>query len=219
MTKSTALFTFNHQRIFVGKNPLNKMTEFSGGHGPSFDGNSLLLQNRDGKYVYIGYLIFEFTPLTDIVEFVSPVGNNDVPYSYAIDEKGNYYLLIEGVILGGDIGLTLQEGEDPYSWYYTRNLITTDLSSTPPIPPIIKNFKRIKEFYVDDDQYTLRYNSHPSANYDRMIKDLGNQMYVVKTDDKKYLLSKDDYVKIMEEFGKKINVIPLEKKVLQERLW
>ena len=182
------------------------MTEFSGGHGPAFDGNSLLLKNPDGKYVYVGYLIFEFTPLADIVEFVSPVGNNDVPYPYAIDGD-----------LGG--GEALQGGIDPYNWYYARNLITTDLGRISPISPIIKNFKKIKEFYVDDDQYTLRHHLNPSAEYDRMIPDFGAQMYVVKTDDKKYLLSKDDYVKIMEEFGKKINVIPLEKKVLQERLW
>ncbi len=221
---STALFTFNPQRVFVGKSPLNKMTEFSGGHGSAFDGNSLLLQT-DGKYVFVGHMIFEFTPLSDIVEFVSPVGNNDVPYPYAIDEKGNYYLLIEGVILGGDLASSSAGakprlgGIDPYNWYYARNLITPDLGRTPPISPIIKNFKKIKEFYVDDDQYTLRYKSHPSADYDRMIPDFGDQMYVVKTDDKKYLLSKDDYIGIMEEFGKRQNFQLLEKNVLQKRLW
>ena len=71
------------------------MTKFSLGYGEKFDGNSILLKLSKNKYVYIGSLIYSFNAYNEITTFISPVGNNDVPYPYAIDEKNNYYLLSE----------------------------------------------------------------------------------------------------------------------------
>jgi hypothetical protein len=33
-----------YKKVFVGKSPLNRMTKFSGGHGPAWDGNSVLFE-------------------------------------------------------------------------------------------------------------------------------------------------------------------------------
>ena len=42
-----------HGEVFIGKSPVNAMTTFSGGHGPRFDGNSILLK-REKDYVFVG---------------------------------------------------------------------------------------------------------------------------------------------------------------------
>ena len=41
-------------QVFIGRSPLNEMTRRSGGHGPGFDGNSILLK-RHKDYVFIGH--------------------------------------------------------------------------------------------------------------------------------------------------------------------
>lgn len=80
-------------KSFVGKSPINNMTKYSGGHGKKFDGNTILLQKNKNTYVFIYMGIEEFKVFNDeIVKFVSPVGNNDVPYPYAIG-KNNIYSL------------------------------------------------------------------------------------------------------------------------------
>ena len=62
------------------------MTEFSGGYGEKWDGNSILLRIGDAnefRYVYIGCTVFEFTADEKVIKYVSSVGNNCVPYPYA----------------------------------------------------------------------------------------------------------------------------------------
>ena len=81
-------------RVFIGHSPKNKMTEFSGAYGPEFLGNSILVHKKDLDYVCIGSDIFEFTALDRILEYVSPVGNNGVPYPYAVDTKGRHYSML-----------------------------------------------------------------------------------------------------------------------------
>ena len=78
-------------KSFVGKSPINNMTKYSGGHGKKFDGNTILLQKNKNTYFLIYASIEEFKVFNDeIIKFVSPVGNNDVPYPYAIG-KNNIY--------------------------------------------------------------------------------------------------------------------------------
>lgn len=113
--ESSPFQTFHAQRVFIGKSPVNRMTAFSGGYGPDNDGNSILLQLAD-RYVYIGLEIYSFTITTMITDYVSPVGNNDVPYPYATCEDGSYVLLGEGVQIA--LRDPLEAEKDPYSVYY-----------------------------------------------------------------------------------------------------
>jgi hypothetical protein len=104
------------KQIFIGIAPLNEMTEFSGGHGPEFDGNSILLNILGNVYVHIGCQIIMFITNSPVVSFVSPVGNNDVPYPFAICENKETILLIEDVCL-----TKCTNFEDPYREYYDQS--------------------------------------------------------------------------------------------------
>jgi len=116
------LFEWNDiAEVFVGKSPRNAMTEFSGGYGPRFDGNSILVRRRGEdsgplRYVYIGSEIYEFEVVAPITKFVSPVGNNCVPYPFAFDATGQHcYLFSERVMLAN---IPPEHCKDPYEWYY-----------------------------------------------------------------------------------------------------
>lgn len=85
---------FKPKKIFVGKSPLIEMTNFSGGFGKEFDGNTILLLLDKNKYVYVDgdKGIFKFSTKNDeIIKYYSPVGNNDIPYPLAIGEKYIYF--------------------------------------------------------------------------------------------------------------------------------
>lgn len=121
--QDTLLRTFKSvQRVFIGKSPLNEMTEFSGGYGAEFDGNSILLYMGQLKYVYIGSEIYSFRAAKEIVDYVSPVGNNDVPYPYGIDQAGKYYMMAESVVVTLP---PLDKNDDPYTLYYDERHTST----------------------------------------------------------------------------------------------
>ena len=83
---------------FLGKNQRCSMTAMSGAFDKScFDGNTILLkvgiENGKNKYVYIGGdMICSFMSSDNIYEYISNMGNNLTPYSFATGEE-NYYLL------------------------------------------------------------------------------------------------------------------------------
>jgi hypothetical protein len=105
------------EKAFIGKSPEIEMTIDSGGAGPEFDGNSILLHLGGKDYLYIGSEIYSFKTDVPIVDYVSPVGNSDVPYPYAVDAKGQYWLMLENLVLSG-VGQT----EDPYRIYYEQEI-------------------------------------------------------------------------------------------------
>jgi len=109
----------NISKIFIGKSPKNRMTIFSHGYGKQFDGNSILLKLKNGKYVYIGMYIYEFklAKNDEILKYYSPVGNNDVPYPVAIGKK-NVYLLIEDVYIPLDRFGDDSDLIDAYHYFY-----------------------------------------------------------------------------------------------------
>lgn len=127
--------TYNVEKIFIGKSPLIKMTDYSGGHGTDFAGNSILLQLRDNKYVYVGSNVYKFKTGDIITEYYSAVGNNDVPYPIAIGEEAAYFMLDQDYVLLekiNELGIDLTDGEpgidhpseikpDLYSFYYGHN--------------------------------------------------------------------------------------------------
>ena len=199
--------------VFIGVSPKNTMTKFSGGFGKKFDGNTNLIKLSDKRYVYVGETIFEFTSLNKIVDYQSPVGNSDVPYPYAIDEKGNYYLMLDKVIVNFP-----EKVEDPYDKYWNSGLMTTDVSFTPPKEPVYPNFQDIKGFYILEkgkkEPYTLRHTTEPSKEYDRLVKSIGKPLSIEYTDGTKKDLSKKDYIQLMNDFGKLLNTKPFKSKLI-----
>ena len=87
--------SFNASKVFIGKSPKIAMTKFSGGYGKKYDGNTILLHLKQNDYVLIsGIGLQNFKLKNDkIVKFYSPLGNNDVPYPFALGNK-NYYFFV-----------------------------------------------------------------------------------------------------------------------------
>jgi hypothetical protein len=95
-------------KAFVGKDPTMK--------GASFDGNSMLFDLGKNKYLFVGDKVCTMRPVSPIKEFVSPIGNSDVPYPYAVDDAGRSYLMNEGVVVPhADLA-----GQDPYSAFFAQ---------------------------------------------------------------------------------------------------
>ena len=91
------------------------MTEYSGGYGKKFDGNSILLELIDNKYVFIGSVISEFNTREEIQEYYSEVGNSSVSYPYAIGKKYTYLMIEPIKMLNSKINF---KKEWPYDKYY-----------------------------------------------------------------------------------------------------
>jgi hypothetical protein len=205
--------------IFIGESPINKMTEFSGGYGKEFRGNTILLENTQinnttYEYTYIGNKIFTFLA-NKIEKYVSPVGNNDVPYPYAIDVNNFTYLMIENVILKKDLNENDWNGyEEPYDCYYNNGLITSDNGRIPRREPKINNFLNIKEFYCGKDTYTLTYEPDPEKKYNNMYENLGKPSYK-DVNDNIIDFTKEKYIEFMNKFGdlmgyEKMNVVRID---------
>lgn len=111
------------RKAFVGQSPLNEMTALSGGHGPAFDGNSILIELASaGQYVFVGDRILRFAPASPITDFASPMGNWDTPYPYAVDAQKNYYLFAEMVLvqfrMAAEPAVNADAPDDPYALHY-----------------------------------------------------------------------------------------------------
>lgn len=76
------------RRVFIGKS--NKGALYN---GPDYDGNSILFEIDHNEYLFVGDHICRFHASHPIRKFSSPVEGNDVPYPFAVDTKGDYYLL------------------------------------------------------------------------------------------------------------------------------
>ena len=92
------IYTVNPMETFLGKSKSCSMTALSGAFNKAcFDGNTILLkvgiENGKNKYVYIGgNMVASFMTSDNIYEYISNMGRNLSPYSFAIG-KENYYLL------------------------------------------------------------------------------------------------------------------------------
>ena len=97
---------FPSKKVSVGKSKVCPSTEFSRvGDKTDFDGNTLLLDCKDTEYVYnSGLEIFKFKTDDEIIEYISLMGNNVVPYTFASGVEYTYFLsshykFIEGIFL------------------------------------------------------------------------------------------------------------------------
>ena len=96
------------KRIFIGEIPKFKLvtspTKSFFGYEPEkvnlgqkyrniFKGNTILIQVSEYDYIFVESCIYAFTIKSDqIYQFISPVGNNDVPYPVAYGKKYVYFL-------------------------------------------------------------------------------------------------------------------------------
>lgn len=191
--------TFTPSETFVGRSDLNNMTSFSGGHGAYFDGNSFLLGIGELEYVFIGHEIFSFKALDGIVEYHSPVGNNDVPYPWAVDRAGNIYLLLEKIVLTPSEEKTAacKAPQDPYDWYYAANKIPSS----------------VFEFYLGEETtiYNFTYYTDPEKNYDRFLaREEWGSVWVKYPGEEKRALGKEEYCMLIHDLGKEKGFMPLQ---------
>ena len=191
----------NPEKVFIGESPETEMTKYSGGYGNEFIGNSILVKTKDNTYYFIGHNIFKFSTEDEIIKYVSEVGNNDVPYPYAIDSKGRYYLMIEDIILEK---ISDEFKEDPYNYYYQK-----DWSEYTNI---------IKFVAIDNDEeveYNFQFQNNPKEHYHSdWMKNLHAVEELEHGKIKKYPLSENDYVQIMKNIATKCGFKNLEKILL-----
>ena len=83
-------------------------------------GNSILVKIMNKRYVYIGSEIYQFDTNEEILDYVSPVGNNDVPYPIAFGEKNVYFMLDKRFIAKNELEtpITIAKSEDIYGEFY-----------------------------------------------------------------------------------------------------
>lgn len=111
----------NVVKAWIGQSPKTPMTEFSGGYGPAFLGNSIILSLPKNNNICIGgQLITRFRTQTPITEYWSPVGNNDVPYPVAFTSKAAFFMLdnVKVALNKFTRTLTLKDKQDLYSAFY-----------------------------------------------------------------------------------------------------
>ena len=173
------------RRVFVG-------CDHDGGNA----GNSVLLKVGENDYVHIGRTVLRFLSRACIHTYMSPIGPNDVPYPYAIDGGGRYYLLIEDVCVEN---MPVLYESRPYDWFYKRALLTADHGWIPPVQSIADT--GIRRFLIAGEQFTLRYQPHPLENYDRCINVFGGPLAVEYSDGTMVHINRDDYIEIMTTFG------------------
>lgn len=78
---------------------------------PTVSSNGAYTASTPDRYVYVGDQVYEFSAQPDdaIIEYYSPIGNNDVPYPYAIGEKYVYFVLDRMCIKLEDIPIDIME--------------------------------------------------------------------------------------------------------------
>lgn len=113
------IMSLRYIRFFVGDNYLNEHVYDKKG---SSKGCSILIQKTKNKYLHVSEVIMEFSlPDGDeIIQYFSGMGNNGVPYPYAVGNK-NIYLLI------GDDGnqpffpkVYFDQAKDVYQQFYGK---------------------------------------------------------------------------------------------------
>ncbi len=198
---------YKPQKVFIGKSPLSKQTIFSGGHGPCFDGNSILLKMDKKKYIFIGTEIYSFTSENEIVSFVSPVGNNDVPYPYAIDTKGNFYFLFnEYAVLKID---DVSKHGDPYDYLY---FVTGNIGK-------VENIEWMY-FGNNNEQYRINTSVDPEKKYNDLIKMFGSPIYIQYKNKSRIKVSKSQFIGLLKKYNKKVGLKPISGiEMVYKRMW
>jgi len=126
------ILSIPYKKLFPGDNTL-RLPDYS-----SKKGNTVLIQQTNGKYIYIGDGIREFSGVDgDVIEkYYSPIGNNSVPYPYAVGKKYTYFLVDKTEYVENS---SFDVKKDGYTQFYG---FTEKKSDTP--PPLMKR-KTLRE--------------------------------------------------------------------------
>lgn len=107
--------------------------------------NIILIQLTEKKYIFVGLIVYEFTSETEIIDYISSMGNNDVSYPIAYDGK-NIYFMVDQVydkIDNFKTQVSVANAEDIYFEFYGP------VNGTPHIGNKMNNFEIINERYED----------------------------------------------------------------------
>lgn len=101
----------DYNELFIGYDP----------NYPEYNGHSILIKLNKHNYIYIGFEIYKFITDDEITNYISEIGNNDVPYPYAIGQN-NIYLMIERKYFDKNLF-------NPYTLYYRHTIITNNIQN------------------------------------------------------------------------------------------
>jgi hypothetical protein len=103
-------------------------------------GNTILLKIKN-KYICICRDIFEFTTNDDIINYYSPIGNNDVPYPVAVSKENIYFMLDKTFVpIKHFEGFKLIDFISAYGYYYGHK-------GDEPFDKYAKKMKKLKIIY------------------------------------------------------------------------
>jgi hypothetical protein len=130
------------QKVHVGKSTGYPIGDHSKSQSKHFDGNSILLELADGKYIFIGHEIYEFRIGRDkLVKYYSMVGHSDVPYPVLLTEQA-VYMMLDHVYVGREYFASDTEWEDAYATYYGHKGAPVGLEK---VVQKMKSFKLIQK--------------------------------------------------------------------------
>jgi hypothetical protein len=110
-----------YDNVFIGDNEDNLQ------HYDSFKGqdpgNTILIHTKNNDYIFIGDDIYSFSTPNDekITHYYSPLGNNDVPYPFAVSNNYTYFMLDKVKLPNQIISLDNKDSpfyKDRYSQFY-----------------------------------------------------------------------------------------------------
>ena len=144
------------QDFWVGISEKNEMTEFSGGYGPQFDGNSILARINATEFLFAGQSVFYFQSKSPIIVYHSPVGNSRAPYPYAMNADHDIFLLSYNTVM---LNVPESGRKDPHEY-----------------------FSSIREcsFTFAGRMFRYRWDPDPGALYDRVLVKEPDGKYISK---------------------------------------
>lgn len=113
----------NFIKVWIGESIANNTTAFAHSNSDEFLGNCILVQLSASRYLFIGESVFEFSSDEEIHTFYAPIGNNDVPYSFAIGNKYVYFMIEQmRVPISAFKEFTEEVQRNAYDFFYEDNM-------------------------------------------------------------------------------------------------
>lgn len=114
-----------------------------------FHGNSILVKINANRYISIGWTIYQFDTDEEIIDYVSPVGNSDVPYPVAYGTEYVYFMLDMQKVLRSELEVeaTVGNAEEIYGEFYGH--LHKKKYKIPKLP--IDNVEIIQDRFMDYD--------------------------------------------------------------------